>query len=229
MSLRAYSNHFLMLHNHMGMVGPRAFHSGCRLIALDQIQLYAYCIVVKRRFSILCSDLNFPFCISRLFDRFSSGSFLCVTTPNYSRKTSYIIRLNDVICWSMGPLRWVVSKKESSWSKFVHVAIWLPFEHWILGFLGMSSRELRRLHQRTWWIRNPRKLLSSLPQSHVVGGNITKSFPFEQVWWVIFFLLATDTQRVYIYIYIFNNYFDSFHPHPLLLLVWFLSLMAHHS
>ena len=136
----AYSNRFLMLHNQTEMVVPSAFHSCWRLFALDQIQLYAYCTVVKLRFSILYSDLNFPFGICRLFGRFTSVlSFLCVTAPNHFRQTSYIILLKDVICWSMGPLRWVVSKKESSWSKFVHVAIWLPLGHWILDLLGKVS------------------------------------------------------------------------------------------
>ena len=215
MSLRAYSNHFLMLRNHTGMVVPRAFHSRWRLLALDQIQLYAYFTGIKRRFNILCSDLNFPFCICCLFGRFSVLSFLCVTAPNHSRRMSYIILQKDVICWSMGPLKWVVSKKESSWSKFVHVVISLP-----LSLLGKSPGrcrsamapwtlwecswfitpsfdlhtpvgELRRLHQRPLWIRNPRKLLNSLPQSHVVAGYISKSFPFEKVWWEIFYSVST--------------------------------------
>ena len=129
MSLRAYSNRFLMLRNHTGMVVPRAFHSCWRPFALDQIQLDTYSSVFKLRFSILFSDLNFPFCICRLFGRFSLVlSFSCVTAPNHSRQTSYITLQKDVIYWSMGPLRWVVSKKKkSSWFKFVHVAIWLPF------------------------------------------------------------------------------------------------------
>ena len=46
--------------------------------------------------------------------------------------------------------------------------------------------ELRCLHQRAVWIRNPRKLLNSLPQSHVVAGYISRSLPYEQVWWVIY-------------------------------------------
>ena len=129
MSLRAYSNRFLMLHNHRGMMIPRAFHSCWRLFALDQIQLDAYCSMVNRRFSILCSDHDFPFCVvnSVVFLRFYL--FSCVTAPNYSRQALYIILQKNVICWSMGPLRWVVSKKESSWSMFVYVAIWLPLGH----------------------------------------------------------------------------------------------------
>ena len=44
----------------------------------------------NRHFSILCSDLNFPFFICRLFGCFSSVlSFLCVT-PNHSRKMSFV-------------------------------------------------------------------------------------------------------------------------------------------
>ena len=71
----------------------------------------------NRRFSILCSDLSFPFCICRLYGRFPSVlSFLSVTAPNHSRQTSYITLQKDVNWWSMGPLRRVVSKKESSWS-----------------------------------------------------------------------------------------------------------------
>ena len=162
----------------------------------------------NRRFSILCSDLSFPFCICRLFGRFPSVlSFLFVTAPNHSRQTSYITLQKDDNWWSMGPLRWALSKKESSWSKFVQVAVWLPLGHWILGLWGMSpgrcrltmgpwtlwgyswfispsidlhspAGELRCLHQRALWIRNPRKLLNSLPQSHVI--------------------------YIYIYIYIYN-------------------------
>ena len=48
MSLRACSNHFLMLCNHMGMVVPHVFHSCWRLFTLDQIQLDKYCTVVWR-------------------------------------------------------------------------------------------------------------------------------------------------------------------------------------
>ena len=40
-------------------------------------------------------------------------SFLCITAQKRLRQTSYIILLKDVICWSMGPLRWVVSKKKT--------------------------------------------------------------------------------------------------------------------
>ena len=39
--------------------------------------------------------------------------FLCITAPNPSRQTSYIILPKNVICWSMGPSRWVVSKKKA--------------------------------------------------------------------------------------------------------------------
>ena len=113
MSLRTYSNHFLMLHNHTGMVVPHAFDSHWRLFSLDQIQLYAYCTMVKQHFSILCSNLNFLFCICCQFGHFSLVLFfLCVTATNHSRQTSYIIPQKDVICCSMGPLRRVVSKNE---------------------------------------------------------------------------------------------------------------------
>ena len=40
--------------------------------------------------------------------------FLCVTAPRHSRQMSYIILLKDDICWYMGPLRWVVSKRKAS-------------------------------------------------------------------------------------------------------------------
>ena len=43
----------------------------------------------------------------------------------------------------MGPLRSGVSKKESSWSKFVQVAVRLPLGHWILGLQGMSPGRCR--------------------------------------------------------------------------------------
>ena len=144
MSLRTYSKRFLMLRNHTVMLVPRTFHSCWKLFALDKIQLYAYCIVVKRRFSKLYSNLNFPFCSYRLSGRFSLVlSFLCVTAPNHSRKRSYIILQKDVICWSMGPLRGVVSKKESSWSNYVHIAIRLSLGHWILSLLGNSPGRCR--------------------------------------------------------------------------------------
>ena len=66
----------------------------------------------NRHFSILCSDLNFPFCICCLFGRFPSVlSFLCITAPNHSRQTSYITLQKYDKCWSMGPLRWAVSRK----------------------------------------------------------------------------------------------------------------------
>ena len=38
--------------------------------------------------------------------------YLCITAQKRLRQTSYIILLKDVICWSMGPLRWVVSKRK---------------------------------------------------------------------------------------------------------------------
>ena len=38
MLLHVYSNRFLMLSNHTGMVVPRAFHSCWKLLAFDQIQ-----------------------------------------------------------------------------------------------------------------------------------------------------------------------------------------------
>ena len=50
MSLYIYSNCFLMLRNHMGMVVPPAFHSCWRLFTFDRIQLDAYCTVVWRWF-----------------------------------------------------------------------------------------------------------------------------------------------------------------------------------
>ena len=39
--------------------------------------------------------------------------FLCVTAQKHSKQTSYIILLKDVICWSMGPSRLVVSRKKA--------------------------------------------------------------------------------------------------------------------
>ena len=110
-----------------------------------------------------------------------------------------------------GALKMGGEQKESSWSKFVQVSIWLPMGHWILGLLGMSLGrwrspmgswtlwwyswfispsfdlhspvgELRCLHQPAKWIRNPRKLLNSLLQSHVVAGYLSRSLPYEKVW-----------------------------------------------
>ena len=142
MSIRTYSNSILILRNYTGMVVPRAFHSCWRLFALDQIQLNAYCTVVKRRFSV--PMLTFPsvsVVYSVIFLLFYLS--LCVAAQKHSRQTSCIIMQKGVICWSMGPVRWVGSKKESSWSKFVLVAIWLLLGHWILGLLGMSTRRCR--------------------------------------------------------------------------------------
>ena len=48
MSLRTWSNCFLMLRNHTGMVILRAFHTCWKLFALDQIQLDEFCTVVWR-------------------------------------------------------------------------------------------------------------------------------------------------------------------------------------
>ena len=171
------------------------------------------------------NHLNFLFCICCLFVRFSSFfSFLCITAPNQSRQTTYILLQKDVICWLIRPLRWVVSKKESSRSTFFHIAIWLPVCHWILGLLGMSPGrcrsamgswtlwgcswfisplfnlhspvgKLRRSSQRALWIRNPCKLLNSPLQSHVLAGYISKSFPFEQIWLVIYSPSPLQTPR----------------------------------
>ena len=48
--LSVYSNCFLMLHNHTGMVVLHAFHSCWKLLTFNQIQLDAYCAVVWKRF-----------------------------------------------------------------------------------------------------------------------------------------------------------------------------------
>ena len=50
MSLRVYSNRFLILRNHTGIVILREFHSWWILFALDQMQLDAYCTVVWRQY-----------------------------------------------------------------------------------------------------------------------------------------------------------------------------------
>ena len=49
-SLRIYSNRFLVLRNHTWMVVPHAFHSCWKHLAFDQIQLYACCTMIWRRF-----------------------------------------------------------------------------------------------------------------------------------------------------------------------------------
>ena len=155
------------------------------------------------------------------------------TKPRQAK--SFIILQKDIICWSIGPLRWVGSRKENSWSKFVQVAIWVP-----LGFIRMSpGRCHSEIGSWTLWgvflihkpiIRftfadrrmtsfppaygvdsKPRKQLNSQPLSHVVAGYISKSFSFEQVWWVIYspsplptqFLHIFNSMDVYIYIYIY--------------------------
>ena len=45
--------------------------------------------------------------------RFVFIQFYLFYARKHSRQTSYIILLKDVICWSMGPLRWVVGKKKA--------------------------------------------------------------------------------------------------------------------
>ena len=50
MSLRVYSNRFLVLCSHMGMVVLRVFPSCWKLLTFDQIQLDVYCAAVWRRF-----------------------------------------------------------------------------------------------------------------------------------------------------------------------------------
>ena len=86
------------------------------------------------------------------------------------RQTSYII-LKDAICWSIGPLRWVLSKKESSWSKFFHVAILLPLGHWIIFLQRMSPGRCRSamsswtlIHKPiSWFIFSDRRITSFAP------------------------------------------------------------------
>ena len=51
MLLRVYSNRFLR--NHMGKVVPCLFPSCWKLLAFNQIQLDAYCVVVWRRFEAI--------------------------------------------------------------------------------------------------------------------------------------------------------------------------------
>ena len=135
----------------------------------------------QRRFSILCYHLNFPFCICRLFGRFSSVlSFLCVTTPNHSRQTSYIILQKNVIFWSMGPFRWMVSKKKApglslSCSYRITLGMSPGFCRsamgsrtlWECSWFISPSFVLHRAHQHVLWICNLHKLLNSLPQSHM--------------------------------------------------------------
>ena len=82
--------------------------------------LHVHCIHVEMPSISVIYSVRFPSVQS---------FFFCVTARKHSRQTLYIILLKDVICWSMGPSRWVVSKKESSWSKFVQVALWLPLSH----------------------------------------------------------------------------------------------------
>ena len=109
---------------HLGYSEVRASHeSGLLLIGAS-----AFSVPI-----LLFSSLSVIYSV--VFLRFY---LLCVTAPNHSRQTSYITVKKDVICWSMGPLRRMGSKKESPWSKFVQVVIWLPLGHWILGLLGMS-------------------------------------------------------------------------------------------
>ena len=192
-----------MLRNHTGIVVPRAFPSCWRLCALDQIQLDAYCTVVKQLFSILCSDLNFPFCICRC--RFSSVFSFCAllhqTNIIYDSTERCHLFINGTLKMggekkkapghyliTLGPLNSWLSRNVSRTLSLSNGFLKLWGCSWFISpsFNFHSSVELRRLHQRALWICNPRKLLNSLPQSHVVAEYISKSLPFVQVWWVIY-------------------------------------------
>ena len=69
--------------------------------------------------------------------------------------------------------------------------------------------ELRPLHQHALWIRNPRKLLNSLPQSDVKAGFISRSLPLEQLWWVIYSPSPLQTPRghfLFVVLFIFVTF-----------------------
>ena len=98
-------NHLSMLSSNDSRVPP-SVHQAChslipRKVFLRKHKDLSYGLSwigasFNRRFSILCSDLNFPFCICRLFGRFPSVlSFLSVTAPNHSKQTLYITLQKD--------------------------------------------------------------------------------------------------------------------------------------
>ena len=95
------SNRFLMLRNHMGIVVPRAFHS--------------------------CWN---PFYIRRLFGSFFFSFILFMHYRTKALQTNIIYNSAER-CYLLinGALKMDGEQKESSWSKFVQVAVWLPLGH----------------------------------------------------------------------------------------------------
>ena len=86
------------------------------LTAVDLITTVSwFCVITRERWfrvhiihvEILSISVIYSVCFPSVL------SFLCVTAQKHSRQTSYIILLKDVICWSMGLSRWVVSKKKA--------------------------------------------------------------------------------------------------------------------
>ena len=183
----------------MGMVVLHAFHSCWRLF-----QLYPYCTVVKWHFSSLCSDLNFPFCICRAFGRLSLVlSFFMRYSTKPLQTNSYIILQKYVICWSMGALTWVVSKNESSWSKFVHMAIWLPLGHWILGFLVKS---LGCFHSAvgSWTLLGCSWFISPSLDLHSLFYLFISDKKFSEINCTFLIISNFFKHTIYIYIYIYK-------------------------
>ena len=117
----------------------------------------------------------------------------------------------------------MVSKKESSWSKFVRVAIWLPLSHWILGLLGMSPGrccsamgswtlwgcswfispsfdlhspvgELRCLHQHALQVVKFSATITHCNQVHIQVVSVWLSIMGD-----IFSLPATDNQKAFFF------------------------------
>ena len=105
--------HWTFVHLHFSAVCDLKMHL---LLAVDVIATVSrFCIITQEwwfrmhiiHIKILSISVIYSVCFPSVL------SFLSVTAQKHSRQTSYIILQKDVICWSMGPLRWVVSKRKA--------------------------------------------------------------------------------------------------------------------
>ena len=97
------------------------------LTAIDVIATVSWCCVITQewwfRVHFIHAEIPsirwFSFCFI-FFVRYCTEALPINVKYNSAERCFFL---------SKGPLRWVVSKKESSLSKFVQVAIWLPLGH----------------------------------------------------------------------------------------------------
>ena len=155
-------------------------------------------------------------------------SFLCVTAQKYSRQTSYIILLKDVICWSMGLQDgWWVKRKLLVWvcpSSYLitlgplnswfarNVSRMLMFNNGLVNTVGVNliHRPINRFTFSGWRITlfAPARLVDSWSSQAVeFSAAITRCsrvhIQIVTVWASmmgdIFSLPATDTLRAFFF------------------------------